>query len=383
MKIGIDAHMVGHQATGNYTYVVNVIQALVQLNGASHHYTIYVNQPELVTSLSLRSGRTDVRLLRPPSSLARILFSLPIEIWRRPVDVVHMQYIMPPVLPRCATVLTVHDISFEHFPEFFTRRDLLRTRRLVRPSALRADIVIAVSEYTKQDLVKTYGIDSERIVVTPLAPGPLLRPPEDSAETERVCRGYGIDGPYFLYVGDIQPRKNVRRLIQAYARLMAAGDIRHRLVIVGRKAYLYSDVFEEARRSGLGDQIVFTDFVPQDHLPHLYAGADAFVFPSLFEGFGRPVLEAMACGAAVITSRSSSLPEVAGAAALYVDPYSVDEIARALRRVAHDGELRTRLSAAGREQAVRFSWEQTARRTLDAYEAAYEAGRRRRAKVGA
>ena len=373
MKIGIDAHMVGRRATGNETYVVNLARALARVDDGQTEYTLYVDPQAAAGPPLVPDARFRQRQLRPRTPLVRIPVTLPLEVGRRPVDVLHLQYNLPPFLPRCARVLTVHDISYEHFPECFRLRERLRNKIWVRASARRAEVVIAVSEYTKQDLVKTYGISPERVVVTLEAADPAFCPPRSRAQTDEVCRRYEIDGPYVLYVGNIQPRKNLQRLIQAYGQLIAAGEITHRLVIVGQKAWLYSDVFEEARRSGLSQQIIFTGYVPQEDLRHLYAGTDAFVFPSLFEGFGLPVLEAMACGAPVITSRTSSLPEVAGDAALYVDPYRVDDIARALQRLAHDEELRAQLSASGLKQAARFSWEETARRTLQAYEQAYTA----------
>ncbi len=375
MKIGIDAHMVGRRATGNETYVTNLARALALVDDGRNHYTLYIDRQAAAGPRVVADPRFLQRPLRPHTPFVRIPVSLPLELARRPLDVLHLQYNLPPLLPRCGRVLTVHDISYEHFPECFTLRERVRNKVLVRWSARRAEVVIAVSEYTKRDLVETYGIDPERIVVTLEAADPAFRPPQNIEETEQVCRRYGIEGPYVLYVGNIQPRKNLPRLIQAYAQLMAAGDIQHRLVIVGRKAWLHSEVFQEARRSGLSNQIVFTDYVPQSDLPHLYARADVFVFPSLFEGFGLPVLEAMACGAPVITSRSSSLPEVAGDAACYVDPFSAGEIARALRQLVCDAELRARLAGAGLEQAARFSWEQTARQTLRAYEQAFRAVR--------
>ncbi len=375
MKIGIDAHMVGRRATGNETYVTNLARALALVDDGRNDYTLYVDPQAAAGPPVVADPRFLQRPLRPRTPFVRIPVSLPLELARRPVDVLHLQYNLPPLLPGCGRVLTVHDISYEHFPECFTLRERVRNKVFVRWSARRADVVIAVSEYTKRDLVATYGVDPERIVVTLEAADTSFRPPDSSAESEQVWRRYGIEGRYVLYVGNIQPRKNLRRLIHAYAQLVAGGDIQHQLVIVGRKAWLYSDVFHEARRSGLSKQIVFTDYVPQGDLPHLYAGADAFVFPSLFEGFGLPVLEAMACGAPVIASRTSSLPEVAGNAAYYVDPYSVDEIARALRQVVCDAKLRARLAAAGLEQAARFSWEQTARQTLRAYEQAFRAFR--------
>ncbi|MDI6858528.1 MAG: glycosyltransferase family 1 protein [Dehalococcoidia bacterium] len=373
MKIAIDAHMVGHQATGNETYTLNLIDALARLDGAGREYTVYVDRRGLSSLPPSLNGRVRVRVLPLHSPLVRIPFLLPVELWRRRADVAHMHYILPPVVPRCATVLTVHDISFERYPDFFSRSELLRARTLVPFSARRADVVIAVSEFTKADLVSFYGIDPEKIVVTSAAPAPHFHPLDDRRRIDAVRREYGIDGPFILYVGNIQPRKNLRRLIEAFAATACESDIPHRLVIVGKKAWLHSPVLEAARASRLSERITFTGYVPDKDLPALYNAADLFVYPSIFEGFGLPVLEAMSCGTPVITSNTSSLPEVGGDAAVYFDPLDAGDIARAIRAALADPELRSRLSARGLARAKEFSWAATARKTVEAYEQAFRA----------
>ena len=365
--------MVGHQATGNETYTLNLIRALAQLDGAGREYTVYVDRRGLSSLPPSLNGHVRVRVLPLHSPLVRIPFLLPVELWRSRTDVTHMHYILPPIVPRCATVLTVHDISFERYPDFFSRSELLRARTLVPFSARRADLVIAVSECTKTDLVNFYGIDPEKIVVTPAAPAPPFRLLDDRRRIDAVRREYGIDGPFILYVGNIQPRKNLRRLIEAFAAVACESDIAHRLVIVGKKAWLHSPVLEAARASGLSERITFTGYVPDQDLPALYNAADLFVYPSIFEGFGLPVLEAMSCGTPVITSNTSSLPEVGGDAAIYFDPFDAGDIARAMRAVVADPGLRSRLSARGLARAKEFSWAATARKTVEAYERAFRA----------
>ena len=372
MKIAIDAHMVGHRATGNETYTVNLTNALAQMSHPDHEYTVYVDRRELLDSPCLFDGRVKMRRLQMHSPFIRIPFLLPAEVWYRRIDVVHMQYILSPILPHCASVLTVHDISFEHFPDFFSRGDLLRTKLLVPISARRADVVVTVSEYTKKDLVNSYGIDPDKIVVTPEAANSSFRPLAEGAGPNEVRHRYGIAGPFILFVGNIQPRKNLRRLIDAYGALVRDQRIPHRLVIVGNKARLHSHVFQAVRDSGLEERVIFTGYVPNEDLCALYNAAETFVFPSIFEGFGLPIIESMSCGTPVIASNTSSMPEVGGDAVIYVDPYDTGELAAAMHAVLGDCGLRARLSAAGLARAKRFSWENTARRTVEAYELAFE-----------
>jgi glycosyltransferase involved in cell wall biosynthesis len=367
LKIAIDAHMIGHQATGNETYTVNLINALARLDEPSHEYTVYVDRAGVRNSFQSFDGRVKIRLLATHSPLIRIPFLLPAELWRREVDAVHMQYILPPVLPRCATVLTVHDISFEHFPGVFKRTELIRSKLLIPYSARRADVVLAVSEFTKADLVKTYGIEPQKIVVTAVPAAPRFGPLEDRSRVDGVRRRYSIDGPFILYVGNIQPRKNLVRLVQAYAALARKGQFSHRLVIVGKKEWQHSSVFEAARTCGVEQRITFTGYVPDEDLCALYNAADLFVFPSIFEGFGSPILEAMSCGTPVIASNTSSMPEVGGDAVLYVDPFKVADLVLAMRTALEDSDLRARLSARGLARAAQFSWEDTARKTVEAY----------------
>jgi glycosyltransferase involved in cell wall biosynthesis len=375
--------MIGHQATGNETFVVNLINALARLEGHDQEYTVYVDSNEARESLRPYDGRLKIRRLATHAPLIRAPFLLPAEIWRSGMDVAHMQYVLPPVLPGCATVLTVHDISFEHFPGVFKRTELVRDKLLVPYSARRADVVLTISEFSKADMVRTYGIDPAKIVVTAVPAPPRFRRLEGRSQVDDVRRRYGIDEPFILYVGNIQPRKNLVRLVQAYATLAAGGQIPHRLVIVGKMAWQHSQVLEAARACGLERRITFTGFVPEEDLCALYNAADLFVFPSIFEGFGTPILEAMSCGIPVITSNTSSMPEVGGDAALYVDPFKVADLVLAMRTVLEDSDLRARLSARGLARARQFSWEDTARKAAEAYEMAVRARfRSKRTAVG-
>jgi glycosyltransferase involved in cell wall biosynthesis len=229
------------------------------------------------------------------------------------------------------------------------------------------DAVITISWQSKKDLETYLKIPGSKIIVTPLAAGTKFRVLSE-AEIAPALERAGVERPYILYVGSVEPRKNLLRLLDAYQELLKWSE-RWRLVIVGARNYWKSSpVAQKVEQLGLGGQVKFTGYVPDEDLPALYNGADLFCFPSLYEGFGLPVLEAMACGTPVVTANSSSLPEVAGEAALLVDPYNVAEIAAAMRRVLEDPQLAEVLRQRGLKRSAQFTWEKTARETIAVYE---------------
>jgi glycosyltransferase involved in cell wall biosynthesis len=219
-------------------------------------------------------------------------------------------------------------------------------------------------------VIDTYGIDPARITAIPLAAPRHFSPVEDNRELQRVRHNYGIDGPYILSVGSIQPRKNLPRLINAYASLRGKYVEAElpKLVLVGKHAWLYDETMRALAQTGLTESVILTGYVPETDLPALYSGALCFIYPSFFEGFGLPPLEAMKCGAPVIVGNQTSLPEVVGDAALAVDPFDVSSIAAAIESLVKDSDLRRELSVKGRNRAETFDWRETARRTLRVYE---------------
>ena len=370
MHIAIDAHSVGTGLAGNETYAANLIEALAGVDG-ENRYTLYVTREEAVRLYEGRWPNFEVRRTLPHTPLVRIPLTLSRELRRRPVDLLHVQYTAPP-FPPCPVVVTVHDLSFEHLPETFKRRSWMQMRLTVRRTVRRASRVIAPSEFTRRDLLETYGLAPERVSVTPLAAPAHFRPVSSATEIERVRHNYGIHGPYILAVGSIQPRKNLARLIKAYADLRRAGfgDKLPQLVLVGKQAWLYGETLRAVERERVGGRTIFTGYVSERDLPALYTGALCFAYPSYFEGFGLPVLEAMQCGAPVLAGDRTSLPEVVGDAGLLVDPFDTRAIAAALKRLIDDAELRAALSVKGLERARRFDWRETALSTLDVYHSA-------------
>jgi glycosyltransferase involved in cell wall biosynthesis len=263
-------------------------------------------------------------------------------------------------------VVTVHDLGYLYYPGAHRFLDGLYLDLSTRYNARAASRVIASSQATKDDLVQQCGIEPDKITVVYFGYDETMQPVEDEATIEKVKARYGIQGDYVLHVGTLQPRKNLGRLLEAYAmvRKQAKRGETPCLVMAGRKGWLYDQIFQQVERLGLESAVILPGYVPQDDLPALLSGAHLFAFPSLYEGFGLPVLEAMACGTPVLCSNVSSLPEVAGDAALLVDPLDVKSMAEAMNRLLQDEGLRSQLVERGYRQVRQFSWERCARETL-------------------
>ena len=370
MRIAIDAHAVGTKLGGNESYAINLIEALAQIDSVND-YTIFVTTDEARDRFHQRWPNFKVRSTLPHTPLIRIPLTLSAELRKHPVDVLHVQFTAPPFCP-CPVVVSIHDLSFEHLPRTFNRRSRTQLRLTVRHSARRAARILSLSEHTRRDIIETYGVEGERIQAIPLAAPTHFAPVRDNSELQRVRHNYGIDGDYILSVGSIQPRKNLARLIKAYASLRGdyAADKLPKLVLAGKCAWLYDETLRALEESGVKESVVLTGYVPEADLPALYTGALCFVYPSYFEGFGLPPLEAMKCGAPVVVGNRTSLPEVVGDAALAVDPFDIDAIAKAIKLLMNDSELRAELSVKGQKRAAAFDWQETARRTLMVYEEA-------------
>jgi glycosyltransferase involved in cell wall biosynthesis len=368
IRVAIDAHSVGTKLGGNESYAVNLIEALAQID-STNNYTIYVTTNEARDRFSNRWPNFKVRSTLPHTPLIRIPLTLSAELRKHPVDVLHVQFTAPPFCP-CPFVVSIHDLSFEHLPQTFKRRSRTQLRLTVRHSARRAARILSLSEHTRGDIMETYGIHPDRIeAIPPAAPDHFCRV-TDTRELQRIRHTYGIDGNYILSVGSIQPRKNLARLVKAYAQLRGhcSADKLPKLVLVGKCAWLYDETLRALDQAGVKDSVVLTGYVPESDLPALYSSALCFVYPSYFEGFGLPPLEAMKCGAPVIVGNRTSLPEVVGDAGLTVDPFDVDAIAAAMRRLMSEPALRAELSKKGQERASSFTWRETARQTLQIYQ---------------
>jgi len=269
------------------------------------------------------------------------------------------------------TVISIMDLAFLHFPDYFTKKDLAQLKSWTSYSIKKAKAVLAISQSSKDDIIKLYGIPDDKVQVTYLGikDGTSLTPhiyPMQELQTK-----YGISKEFVLFVGTLQPRKNIVRLIEAFSTLLKKESFNKsdlQLVIVGKKGWQYEPILEAPKKFGVEERVKFLNFVPDDELILLYKNALCFAWPSLYEGFGLPILEAMKMGCPVITSNVSSMPEAGGDAAIYVDPTSTEDIAKKLDQVLSDSKLRQELIEKGRKQVLKFDWENTARETLSVLE---------------
>src|SRR5437870_5195040 len=373
LRIAIDAHSVGARLGGNETYAINLIEALAEID-QTNLYTLYVTKRDAIDRFANRWPNFTVRQTLPHTPLVRIPLTLSRELRRNPVDVLHVQYTAPPFAP-CPIVTTIHDLAFEHLPETFNRRSWMQLRLTVRRTARRSAQIITVSEYSRQDICKTYRIPSERIRVTPEAASEKFFPVTGGTELKAIRETYGIERDYILSLCSIQPRKNLIRLVEAYSLLRkSSADVKPpQLVLAGKRGWRDHETLRAVKRESVADDIVFTGYVAEKHLNALYSGATCFVYPSYFEGFGLPILEAMKCGTPVVAGNRTSVPEVAGEAAVLFDPFDTNSLVDAFQRLLPDPEFRATLSAKGLQRASEFTWKTTARLTLEVYERAARA----------
>ena len=366
MIIGIDAsRTTAARPTGTEAYSLELTHALLALD-AGHIWRLYFNQPPAPADWPARP-ELELRLMPFPRLWTHGRLSF--EMARRPPDVLFVPaHVLPLVRPR-RSVVTVHDLGYHYFPEAHTWSARLYLELSTRLNARWATRVLADSRATADDLMRVYGTPADKLRVVYPGLNPAIRRVADQNRMAEVAGRLGIPGDYILHVGTLQPRKNLARLIEAYGMLAGAEPI-PRLVLAGQRGWLSQGIFQAVERLGLAGRVHFPGYVAEEELPALMSGARLFVFPSLYEGFGFPVLEAMACGVPVVCSNTSSLPEVAGEAALLVDPTDVSALAAAMRQALIQTELRARLIDAGQKQAARFSWERAARATLAALEEA-------------
>lgn len=369
MIIGIDAsRATTGQRTGTEAYAYFLIRALIPLASARRQLRLYFNQPPAADLFPL-SEHVE-RVIIPQRRLWTHL-RLGRELRRQPPDVFFTPAHVIPIGYRGPAVATIHDLGYEYFPEAHPRRQLVYLGWSTRHNARAARRVIADSTATRDDLVRFYGTDAAKIDVVYPGADPDLRRVEDETQIAETLTRYGIRPPYLLYLGTLQPRKNLVRLIEAFT---ASGLYRegYSLVLAGKQGWMAASLPDAIGHlpPAVRDHTLLPGYIDETDKSLLLSGATALVFPSLYEGFGFPVLEAQACGTPVICANTSSLPEVAGKGALLIDPMNVDDIAEAMRRATGDANLRQSLILAGNANLGRFSWPEAAARVLDVLGAA-------------
>ncbi len=367
MHIGIDVSRIAiDERTGTENYTLRLIEAISKLD-KNNRYTLYFNK--LPHFFEVTQKNIGTRFLPLPYLWTQARLAL--ECFLRPPDVLFVPAHTIPVFrrPSLKTVVTVHDLGAEFLEAYHKFPQKIYLNWSTEYVARVATHIIAVSKSTKRDLTKTLAVPSKRVSVVHQGVDHLFFYSRDTKEVDKVKLKYGLSKKYFLFVGVIQPRKNLVRLIEAFATLAyKEAD----LVLVGKPGWLYDKIYTSPKKLGVEANVKFLGFVSQEDLPALYTGSSAFVLPSLYEGFGLPILEAMACGAPVLTSIGSSMPEVSGGYALLVNPTDKNELAEGLTRLLKEEGLRSRLSAQGLEWVKNFTWEKTARETIKVFEKVYD-----------
>jgi len=371
MNIGINARYLQKKHTGIENYLLNLLKQLISLD-TNNNYFLYFGNHKPVPSVVPGGGAvTRIASMPTNSQLMRMIWDqvgLPHALKKDSITVFHEPSFISPLIKVCPTVITVFDLAYLYFPEHFTRRNVLYLKTLLPYSIKKADCIIAISKHTKNDIIKHYNVTPEKVRVVYLGVDPFFRVVDQKDRIAQIKRSYGITKEYLLNVSLISPRKNLITLLKAFKKLCTQNNHRYQLVIAGEKGWVYEKIFAAVSSLGLEDDVVFTGYVTNEELIYLYNNAISFLYPSLFEGFGLPILEAMACGCPVITSRVTSIPEVCGEAAVLVDPNSEDELFHAMHRIVGDSEKRHSLREKGFKQAALFSWEKTAQQTRAIYE---------------
>lgn len=373
-RIGIDITSALTQGGGIGRYTRELVRALVATD-TPNNYTLFSAQtsqsspvPFALTanpSVRYRRALLDERWLY--RLWYRLRVPLPVQTFSGPIDLFHSpDFVLPPVSGQVPTLLTVHDLSFVHYPDTFPPSLVSYLNRVVPWSISRASHVLADSISTKRDLTAQWHVSPDKITVLYSGVSDDYRPISDRSMLQQVKTKYGLDeSPYLLAVGTLQPRKNYEMLIRAFAPVAAAYP--HNLAIAGGKGWMEDTMMAEAARLGIGDRVRFLGFVADQDLPALYSAATLFVFPSIYEGFGLPVLEAMTCGTPVVVSDSSSLPEVVGEAGLLLPATDQDAWTESMKSLLADPAAQAALAQKGLKQASAFSWQHAANQLLGIY----------------
>jgi len=367
MHVGIDASRIAFdERSGTENYTLRLIEAIAKIDN-KNRYTLYFNR--LPKYFEVTQENVSTRYI--PLTYLWTQGRLAIECLIKPPDILFVPAHTIPLIrrPTLKTVVTVHDLGAEYLEAYHKFPQRVYLNWSTEYIAKHATHIIAVSKSTKKDLTTTLKVPSNRITVVHEGLDKSFFSKKGDREIRNVKLKYGIKDNYFLFVGTIQPRKNLANLIEAFAKLSNPSVD---LVLVGKPGWLYDEIYKAPKKHKVEGNVKFLGFADQEDLPALYSGCTAFVLPSLYEGFGLPVLEAMACGAPVLTAKSSSLPEVSGGHALLVNPNDINDIAYNMNRLLKDEQLRWKLSASGEEWSRGFSWEKTAEETIKVFEKVFK-----------
>lgn len=368
MRFWIDGYEANQeQRLGSSQVAFELLRHLEKLD-QQNDYTILLPSPPLA-DLPPERENWRYRILKPKKLWTKIALPLALYTAKIKPDLIFSPTHYIPQFSPVKRVAIIFDLSFLHFPEMFKKSDLWQLKNGTKFSVQNADHLLTISRFSQKDIIKQYGISKDKITV--FYPGfdkTVFHPVKDERQIKKVQDRYQISGRYIIFIGMIQPRKNIIRLIEAVKSIENL-----KLVIVGkttgpgREAWKFQEILQAPEKFGIADRVIFPGFVPTDELPYLLSGAEVFVLPSLWEGFGIPAVEAMATGTPVVVSNVSSLPEVAGKVGLLVDPYSTTQLEQAIRAVINDNKLKLKLTKLGLRQARKFSWERAAKIVLSCF----------------
>jgi glycosyltransferase involved in cell wall biosynthesis len=365
-RIGINAHLLtgqhNYRRAGIHNYIAQLLRHMAKLD-SPYDFIVYCNSPETLIDTDLRLVSTALPAGRPVGRILWEQLAWPVSARRQGLDLLHSMAFVTPYASSRPSVVTVYDLSFIHLPEQFTRLRRLYLSRQTHRSCRSAVRVVTISASGRQDVHRQFKVPLDRIdVVSPGVDDIYQTQPASVIEAFRQERR--LPRNFFLHVGTLQPRKNIPLLVEAFADL---ADANTALVLVGGKGWLYDEVFDRVRALGVEERVRFAGYVPDSELPLWYNAASALVFPSFYEGFGMPVLEAMACGTPVIAARTSAVPETAGEAALYFDPQDKVALRERMAAVLDDPSQAATMRHKGLMQAGRYSWQRSARAMLEVY----------------
>lgn len=373
MKVGFDIDGLTLHSGGIGRYAINLINNLSNLLSGSNQDEMYVFfhhsfERELIHKKPHLKFIPEFTRIK--SNVLRKGIFLPFSLGKWGLDLFHgVDHVGLPFLyknKKCRYIVTIHDLITRILPDKFSFKHRAVQNSILSLVLKKADKVIAVSSSTKKDLLRFYPRCEEKIKVIYEGVEPYFYP-RSAQEIKRLMEKYNIDQNYFLFLGTLEPRKNIERVVESFIRFKEETGAEQKLVITGRKGWLYKGILEQMQNSLCSQDIIFTDFVEDQDLPSLYSGAEVFLYPSLYEGFGLPLLEAMACGVPVITSNLSSLQELAEGSALLVNPRDVNQLAQAMERLIRDQQIKTKLKKKGLERTKQFSWRKTAEQTFKLY----------------
>lgn len=363
MHVGIDASRVAlEERTGTENYTYNLIEAIKRVDKVNK-YTLYFNKLPQYFEI----GQQNISTRYIPSPRFWTQFRLLSEVLLNPPDLLFIPAHTLPLIRRASlkTVVTIHDLGSEFLPEHHQFPQKIYLNWSTRFASRSADALIAVSEATKKDLIKKLGTDPKKIEVIHEAVDKNFYSKRGIEEINAVRSFFGLTKPYFLFVGTVQPRKNLEFLIEAFAE---GGFKNHDLLIVGKPGWLYEEIYKAPEKYGVESQVKFLGFVDSEYLPGLYSGADAFVYPSLHEGFGLPLLEALSCCCPIVAANNSSIPEVVGEAGLLYKENNKKELIKQVKMVLKSSDLRKSLESKAKEQLKKFDWDKTAAQTIQLFE---------------